>query len=39
MDIKLGTILYDETADDIKRERMINKAKDTTSLETGIRFH
>lgn len=38
MDIKLGTILYDEDANEEKRERMILKAKEGTSLETGIRM-
>ncbi|KDQ34117.1 hypothetical protein PLEOSDRAFT_1032104 [Pleurotus ostreatus PC15] len=38
IDIKLGTVLYDETASPDKVERMIKTAKDTTSLETGIRL-
>ncbi|KAF9494056.1 SAICAR synthase-like protein [Pleurotus eryngii] len=38
IDIKLGIVLYDETASPDKVERMIKTAKDTTSLETGIRL-
>ncbi|KAG8880079.1 hypothetical protein FRB98_005347 [Tulasnella sp. 332] len=38
MDVKLGTVLYSEDADEAKRQRMIVKARETTSLETGIRF-
>ncbi|KAK2460699.1 hypothetical protein APHAL10511_007169 [Amanita phalloides] len=39
MDIKLGTVLYDEVdAPPHKREKMIAMARDTTSLETGIRL-
>ncbi|KAK7040898.1 hypothetical protein VNI00_009494 [Paramarasmius palmivorus] len=38
MDIKLGTVLYDESASPDKVERMLKTAKDTTSLETGIRL-
>ncbi|KAG6811306.1 hypothetical protein H0H92_008063 [Tricholoma furcatifolium] len=38
LDVKLGTVLYDETASPEKVERMINTAKNTTSLETGIRL-
>ncbi|KAG6852903.1 hypothetical protein C0991_008272 [Blastosporella zonata] len=38
LDIKLGTVLYDETASSEKVERMINTAKNTTSFETGIRL-
>ncbi|KAL1753540.1 hypothetical protein FB107DRAFT_250078 [Schizophyllum commune] len=38
LDIKLGTILYDESAAPEKVERMIKTAKETTSLETGVRL-
>lgn len=38
VDIKLGTILYDESATPEKRARMIERARDTTSLETGMRI-
>jgi 1D-myo-inositol-tetrakisphosphate 5-kinase/inositol-polyphosphate multikinase len=38
LDIKLGTILYDETASEEKRLRMEKTAKDTTSFETGVRL-
>ncbi|KIY44069.1 SAICAR synthase-like protein [Fistulina hepatica ATCC 64428] len=38
MDIKLGTVLFDETAPPEKVERMIHTAKTTTSLETGVRL-
>ena len=36
VDIKLGTILYEDDALPEKRERMIKVAKATTSHETGI---
>ena len=38
MDIKLGTVLYDETASPEKQERMLATARGTTSLETGVRL-
>ena len=39
LDVKLGTVLYDEVdAPPDKRERMIATARNTTSLETGIRL-
>ena len=38
LDIKLGTVLYDETASEDKVARMIKAAKDTTSFETGVRL-
>lgn len=38
LDIKLGTVLYDEYATPEKRQRMENTARVTTSLETGIRL-
>jgi 1D-myo-inositol-tetrakisphosphate 5-kinase/inositol-polyphosphate multikinase len=38
LDIKLGTVLYDETASPEKVERMLKAAKATTSLETGVRL-
>ncbi|KAL5528907.1 hypothetical protein ACEPAG_4881 [Sanghuangporus baumii] len=38
MDIKLGTVLYEEGAPPEKRDRMLATARETTSLETGIRL-
>lgn len=38
LDIKLGTVLYDDSASTEKRERMLKVARETTSLETGIRL-
>ena len=38
LDIKLGTVLYDESATPEKRNRMENTARLTTSLETGVRL-
>ncbi|KAI9507025.1 hypothetical protein F5148DRAFT_165858 [Russula earlei] len=38
LDIKLGTVLYDEDATPEKRERMEKQARETTSAETGIRL-
>ena len=38
LDIKLGTQLYDEDATPAKKERMIQAAMKTTSLETGVRM-
>lgn len=38
LDVKLGTILYDETASPEKVERMKKTARDTTSFETGVRL-
>ena len=38
LDIKLGTVLYDEFATPEKRQRMENTARVTTSLETGVRL-
>ncbi|KAF8061549.1 hypothetical protein FPV67DRAFT_284732 [Lyophyllum atratum] len=38
LDVKLGTVLYDESAPPEKVERMIQTAKDTTSFETGVRL-
>ncbi|KAJ3570002.1 hypothetical protein NP233_g4690 [Leucocoprinus birnbaumii] len=38
MDIKLGTVLYDDGASPDKVARMIETAKKTTSLETGVRL-
>ncbi|KAI0044117.1 SAICAR synthase-like protein [Auriscalpium vulgare] len=38
LDVKLGTVLYDEDAPPDKKARMINTARNTTSLETGIRL-
>lgn len=38
LDIKLGTVLYDEDASDEKRARMEKAARTSTSGETGIRL-
>ncbi|KIM50975.1 hypothetical protein SCLCIDRAFT_96338, partial [Scleroderma citrinum Foug A] len=38
LDIKLGTVLYDEGASPEKKERMIRTAERTTSLTTGVRL-
>lgn len=38
LDLKLGTILYDEEEGEEKKARMIQKAKETTSFETGLRL-
>ena len=38
LDIKLGTKLYDDEANEVKKARMIQTAKNTTSLETGVRL-
>lgn len=38
LDVKLGTVLYDEDATAEKRARMTKRALDTTSAETGIRL-
>ncbi|THH21461.1 hypothetical protein EW146_g104 [Bondarzewia mesenterica] len=38
LDIKLGTVLYDESASPKKRSRMEETARLTTSLETGVRL-
>lgn len=38
LDIKLGTVLYDEHASEEKKARMIKTAAETTSLETGVRM-
>ena len=38
LDVKLGTILYDETASPEKVERMKKTARETTSFETGVRL-
>ena len=38
IDIKLGTVLYDEDALPAKKERMLIKARGTTSGEAGIRL-
>lgn len=38
LDIKLGTVLYDDHATEEKKQRMIRSAKETTSLETGVRI-
>ncbi|KAI0739221.1 SAICAR synthase-like protein [Daedaleopsis nitida] len=38
LDVKLGTILYDDSASPEKRARMEKTARETTSLETGVRL-
>lgn len=38
LDIKLGTTLFDNEASEEKKARMIEKAQETTSFETGIRL-
>ncbi|KAF9055075.1 SAICAR synthase-like protein [Hymenopellis radicata] len=38
LDIKLGTVLYDESASLEKIERMLKAAQDTTSWESGVRL-
>jgi hypothetical protein len=38
LDVKLGTVLYDEDAPPEKVARMEKTARDTTSFETGIRL-
>ena len=38
LDIKLGTVLYDENASPEKVARMQKHARETTSLETGVRL-
>lgn len=38
LDIKLGTVLYDDDASEEKKARMLKTARDTTSFETGVRL-
>ncbi|KAG9009974.1 hypothetical protein FRB94_011110 [Tulasnella sp. JGI-2019a] len=38
MDVKLGTILYNESMNEAKRLKMIKEASGTTSLESGVRL-
>lgn len=38
LDIKLGTVLYEASASEEKRKRMEETARNTTSLETGVRL-
>lgn len=38
LDVKLGTVLYDEDASPEKKERMDKAARDTTTHETGVRL-
>ncbi|KIK93044.1 hypothetical protein PAXRUDRAFT_145947 [Paxillus rubicundulus Ve08.2h10] len=38
LDVKLGTVLYDEDAPEAKKARMIKTAKETTSFQTGVRL-
>jgi 1D-myo-inositol-tetrakisphosphate 5-kinase/inositol-polyphosphate multikinase len=37
MDVKLGTQLWGEDADETKRQRMTKRSKETTSGSLGIR--
>ena len=38
LDVKLGTVLYDEDASEEKKARMIQKAAKSTTLQTGMRL-
>lgn len=38
IDLKLGTRLYDDNANEAKREKMILNASSTTSLKTGLKI-
>jgi len=38
LDVKLGTVLYDDSAPPDKVARMEKAARNTTSFETGIRL-
>jgi hypothetical protein len=38
LDIKLGTVFYEDTDSEEKKQRRIKAAEETTSLETGIRI-
>lgn len=38
LDVKLGTVLYDEDASEEKKARMIKKAAESTSGKTGMRL-
>jgi len=38
LDVKLGTVLYDDTAPPDKVARMEQAARNTTSFETGVRL-
>jgi hypothetical protein len=38
LDVKLGTVLYDDTAPPDKVARMEKAARNTTSFETGVRL-
>lgn len=38
LDVKLGTVLYDEDASEEKKARMIKKAAESTTLQTGVRL-
>ncbi|PVF98327.1 SAICAR synthase-like protein [Serendipita vermifera] len=38
LDIKLGTVLYDDDASEEKKQRMIKSAAETTSFDTGVRI-
>ncbi|KAG8217054.1 hypothetical protein J3R82DRAFT_4938 [Butyriboletus roseoflavus] len=38
LDVKLGTVLYDDDASEEKKARMIKKAAETTTLQTGVRL-
>ena len=38
LDVKLGTVLYDDDTPPEKKARMIMAARNTTSEETGVRL-
>ena len=38
LDVKLGTVLFDEDAPPEKRARMETTARETTSTQTGVRL-
>jgi len=38
LDVKLGTVLYDEDASEEKKARMIKKAEESTTFSTGMRL-
>jgi len=38
MDLKLGTQLWGEDADEAKRQRMTKKSRETTSSALGVRI-
>ncbi|KAH0830094.1 hypothetical protein J3R83DRAFT_1429 [Lanmaoa asiatica] len=38
LDVKLGTVLYDDDASEEKKARFIKRAAESTSLQTGVRL-